>query len=101
MECKYRQEQRCTREWVQELIETLWNVNTLSETTCKCSKSELIETLWNVNHFAFYDYKNQRPELIETLWNVNMILFGLKLITTRINRNIVECKFVSRFFSGD
>ena len=33
--------------------------------------------------------------LIETLWNVNLIPDNLLCIDIRINRNIVECKYVS------
>ena len=35
-----------------------------------------------------------RSELIETLWNVNNYLTYYRLTTTRINRNIVECKYI-------
>ena len=35
-----------------ELIETLWNVNTISNALFTTSGIELIETLWNVNLFV-------------------------------------------------
>ena len=50
----------------------------------------------------FGDYRVNDPvynELIETLWNVNelcIVLYSVALY--RINRNIVECKFVSPMF---
>ena len=58
-------------------------------------KGELIETLWNVNRKLTEEELQETVELIETLWNVNTAI----VITTitkmrRINRNIVECKFV-------
>ena len=56
---------------------------------------ELIETLWNVNPFSVLDTKAGYWELIETLWNVNVnhiMLYNICL--NRINRNIVECKFI-------
>ena len=34
---------------VNELIETLWNVNLTGNSTLSLPFSELIETLWNVN----------------------------------------------------
>ena len=36
----------------EELIETLWNVNTLEFTMPFDTSLELIETLWNVNRVA-------------------------------------------------
>ena len=55
----------------------------------------LIETLWNVNEYLLrYSYPSNHV-LIETLWNVNEIkLFVCIKLQKRINRNIVECKFV-------
>ena len=92
MECKYG-DAKDFNDLVDELIETLWNVNsfdTVSATgtirinrnivECKyiCPKSfvmpgisELIETLWNVNNCSNMDNPREEPELIETLWNVN------------------------------
>ena len=64
-------------EWqvsLEELIETLWNVNGDKLVLTKSLFPELIETLWNVNFVVghvFYDFVS---ELIETLWNVNQPL---------------------------
>ena len=33
----------------EELIDTLWNVNTATVNTIADNKTELIDTLWNVN----------------------------------------------------
>ena len=57
-------------------------------------RQELIETLWNVNIIKFLASALLVPELIETLWNVNLSdKSTLAVRSTRINRNIVECKF--------
>ena len=37
-----------------ELIETLWNVNMLTQFTESLRSKELIETLWNVNKETSY-----------------------------------------------
>ena len=94
VECKFAYMIFCHRCKHTELIETLWNVNSITAITCPDRASrinrnivecklcrprpcylllcELIETLWNVN-----DYMNNavylicERELIETLWNVN------------------------------
>ena len=56
---------------------------------------ELIDTLWNVNILLGYLHRLQLHELIDTLWNVNrMTLLQLKRIRQRINRYIMECKFI-------
>ena len=39
----------CERDFVLELIETLWNVNYIGGDFYRTVKKELIETLWNVN----------------------------------------------------
>ena len=57
---------------------------------------ELIETLWNVNLINDEARNAKLTELIETLWNVNITaLITRRTGVNRINRNIVECKFVS------
>ena len=33
-------------------------------------------------------------ELIDTLWNVNTLEFTMPFDTSRINRYIMECKFI-------
>ena len=58
-----------------ELIETLWNVNTILTTLFIGTVPELIETLWNVNYFIFGNFIKGDRELIETLWNVNNKVF--------------------------
>ena len=57
---------------MQELIDTLWNVNKKSEAEKKRQVKELIDTLWNVNQkVALKEYNALVKELIDTLWNVN------------------------------
>ena len=53
---------------------------------------ELIETLWNVNMFQIEYEAELLQELIETLWNVNSFKLIIFNTSIRINRNIVECK---------
>ena len=52
----------------------------------------LIETLWNVKTKKLNTSKVGKTVLIETLWNVKQDRMDLTCQTTRINRNIVECK---------
>ena len=55
-----------------ELIDTLWNVNTLARRKPSLTGYlELIDTLWNVNSMLFRPDLYVTPELIDTLWNVN------------------------------
>ena len=55
---------------------------------------ELIETLWNVNKLTDSPPSFAWIELIETLWNVNQVYLTFVYdLSSRINRNIVECKF--------
>ena len=55
-----------------ELIDTLWNVNEQGWLRlCPARLIELIDTLWNVNLFKSNGYSTGRQELIDTLWNVN------------------------------
>ena len=54
------------------LIETYWNVNTISSRISGKSLKVLIETYWNVN---------------------NAVIASVNISETRINRNILECKF--------
>ena len=53
------------------LIETLWNVNGVTNTLCGKSQGVLIETLWNVNDSVNLTFTTAAFVLIETLWNVN------------------------------
>ena len=55
----------------------------------------LIETYWNVN-VGYLGYSTcKRTVLIETYWNVNKEISALILNNFfRINRNILECKYI-------
>ena len=64
--------------------------NTLNDTMN--SLQELIDTLWNVNVSSFIFSKNAIVELIDTLWNVNSVITPSKSASPRINRYIMECK---------
>ena len=55
---------------------------------------ELIDTLWNVNMIWATHVLQWRSELIDTLWNVNMLLQPRTMLAGRINRYIMECKFL-------
>ena len=54
---------------------------------------ELIETLWNVNSIDVVIDNIRDIELIETLWNVNDDANVNDVVKIRINRNIVKCKY--------
>ena len=69
MECKYLAWAR-EQEFVEELIETLWNVNLLLDIISQHKAIELIDTLWNVNACLCHSLQPS-VELIDTLWNVN------------------------------
>ena len=49
MECKYGDYITSDSSFAWELIDTLWNVNTVKVTNKDGLKVELIDTLWNVN----------------------------------------------------
>ena len=92
MECKYLAWAR-EQEFVEELIDTLWNVNLLLDIISQHKAIELIDTLWNVNTTPRSFVSDGILELIDTLWNVN------KQKRMRgggnakgINRYIMECK---------
>ena len=70
----------------------MWNVNDVTERFYDYLKTVLIETLWNVNDYRKEKIQGLGAVLIETLWNVNTISPCPLLITSGINRNIVECK---------
>ena len=56
---------------------------------------ELIDTLWNVNVYNSHGFLIHDYELIDTLWNVNYKLQAcLFRLHTRINRYIMECKYL-------
>ena len=56
-------------------------------------RPELIETLWNVNSVPSLSVLYTFSELIETLWNVNDDANVNDVVKIRINRNIVKCKY--------
>ena len=56
-----------------ELIDTLWNVNTVRKSALYFFLSELIDTLWNVNFQLAALFLSAMRELIDTLWNVNHV----------------------------
>ena len=91
MECKFDIE-NLTEEKLEELIDTLWNVNEICNRKhfagvrinryimeCKftagnytaTTTTELIDTLWNVNKKFTQFFHDLGGELIDTLWNVN------------------------------
>ena len=57
-------------------------------------EAELIDTLWNVNIPSLYSAIREQRELIDTLWNVNTANYICCASLTRINRYIMECKFL-------
>ena len=56
---------------------------------------ELIDTLWNVNTYKEIKEAGIQLELIDTLWNVNLFDFSRNVYLQRINRYIMECKYLS------
>ena len=56
---------------------------------------ELIDTLWNVNYVIDGKSFAILSELIDTLWNVNHLSLVIELRRIRINRYIMECKSIS------
>ena len=55
---------------------------------------ELIDTLWNVNSVFKRSHSSVVPELIDTLWNVNFSASHFSYtFSDRINRYIMECKY--------
>ena len=55
----------------------------------------LIETYWNVNDARQSSIRMESNVLIETYWNVNSeAVEPVAAAYERINRNILECKFV-------
>ena len=53
---------------------------------------ELIDTLWNVNELQSSSNYKELMELIDTLWNVNFFIKRIPDFILRINRYIMECK---------
>ena len=70
MECKSYKSNGEAKDF-NELIDTLWNVNTDDSVAIKANKTELIDTLWNVNATDCTVAGSFARELIDTLWNVN------------------------------
>ena len=77
-----------------ELIDTLWNVNMLPARSGSCFLPELIDTLWNVNVKKLGRIARGVFELIDTLWNVNVKACEEYYVNLRINRYIMECKYI-------
>ena len=76
-----------------ELIDTLWNVNSIFYCEESGRSSELIDTLWNVNYIYVKKIEGWKDELIDSLWNVNVLHTPAACIfIQRINRYIIECK---------
>ena len=78
-----------------ELIDTCWNVNTLCSTTSMEATLELIDTCWNVNEYANKLIDIINDELIDTCWNVNYVIIKRPRQVLRINRYMLECKFLA------
>ena len=56
--------------------------------------------MWNVNTYEEIKEAGVQLELIETLWNVNLIVLEQQVQTSRINRNIVECKYTHNLYDN-
>ena len=83
-----------------ELIDTLWNVNLTSKQAEYLQGCELIDTLWNVNEPVYNFNQPYDDELIDTLWNVNkknQAIRGVRHLG--INRYIMECKCYQTFLT--
>ena len=78
------------------LIDTWWNVNTLTVSVMPDSIKVLIDTWWNVNFIYATIRKTDILVLIDTWWNVNRMIyisrFGQGI---GFNRYMVECEFHS------
>ena len=72
------------QQWQRELIDTLWNVNSITAITCPDSAKELIDTLWNVNVSSDGNVTIDGQELIDTLWNVNPYGPDISCIVTEL-----------------
>ena len=71
----------------------MWNVKLKQLARKYYTDKVLIETLWNVKLHKSVSSSVNFNVLIETLWNVKSIASSaVSIATTRINRNIVECK---------
>ena len=78
------------------LIETYWNVNTNLNISIELLKKILIETYWNVNGVIERLEALESGILIETYWNVNEDLNTLLRPRSNINRDILECKLLTK-----
>ena len=58
------------------LIETYWNVNSLTALEIINLSDVLIETYWNVNVVSLFLFPHFPTVLIETYWNVNVLSAG-------------------------
>ena len=59
---------------VEVLIETYWNVNSLTAVGSSSRERVLIETYWNVNTLEDVIEQTGTTVLIETYWNVNAVI---------------------------
>ncbi len=79
-----------------DLIETLWNVNTQLGDCYPKRVLDLIETLWNVKEYELSNIVSLKSDLIDTLWNVKTSDVCTRYSDrTRFNSCIVECKETS------
>ena len=74
-----------------ELIDTLWNVNELSDLQT-CIYLGINRYIMECKFFITVCNFTMSTELIDTLWNVNSNYKFKKIKTLRINRYIMECK---------
>ena len=58
-----------------ELIDTQWDVNTVTSVTVAPNESELIDTQWDVNIELTDENGVSMIELIDTQWDVNNKVF--------------------------
>ena len=90
------------KSYAQACLQALWQRINRYMLECKLSTRisrgvsifELIDTCWNVNNLGDRTEKVTGAELIDTCWNVNIFIFSFCHISTRINRYMLECKFV-------
>ena len=61
--------------------------------------NELIDTLWNVNRDVKLVIMSPATELIDTLWNVNIRAAVVDAAASGINRYIMECKSIISLIS--
>ena len=95
MECKCAHDRHRVVRRGCELIDTLWNVNSIIIVPLAIMLSELIDTLWNVN-------LRQVMRSVQAYFRINRYIMECKSgrygdispKADRINRYIMECKFI-------